>query len=264
MSTDLWPDLLSGPWMVTGNVAKVKVLHELQRHLASSKAASILDVGIVGLQPLEFWEPLLECYASQFHLTGVDVRGIDQAQRLVDQHGWKEHVTLHQGSGYALDKLLTPASFDLVVATQVLEHVARLSLFLQQVAAVMKPGAEAFFTIDSAHFLSRYDPRQPLRLVKNLLKKGLSLVGHEAHYDLPWRDAEAIGACEAAGLTLVDCRYYNLHPLKFLHNHLVPSAHKNAFMRLWFDLEERLNALPEVRPALKPLCMALYLHVRRA
>jgi hypothetical protein len=76
--------------------------------------------------------------------------------------------------------------------------------------------------------------------------------------------AEAIGACEAAGLTLVDCRYYNLHPLKFLHNHVVPSAHKNAFMDLWFDLEERLNALPEVRPALKPFCMALYLHVRRA
>lgn len=264
MSAHRWPDLYGGPWLVTGNVAKVKVLHELQRRIEQGTSLTILDVGIVGLQPLEFWEPLLTRYAGAFQLTGVDVQGIDRAAQVVERRGWKAQVTLRQGSGYALGALFPPSSFDLVVATQVLEHVARLRLFLEQVAAVMKPGAEAFFTIDSAHYRSRYDPRRPIRLAKNLLKKGLSLVGHEAHYDLPWRDAEAIGACEAAGLTLVDCRYYNLHPLKFLHNHVVPSAHKNAFMDLWFDLEERLNALLEVRPALKPFCMALYLHVRRA
>jgi hypothetical protein len=97
-----------------------------------------------------------------------------------------------------------------------------------------------------------------------LLKKGLSLIGHESHYDLPWHDAEVIGACEAAGLALVDCRYYNVHPLKFLHNHVVPSVHKNAFMSVWFALEEFLNELHEVRTAIKHFCMALYLHVRKA
>jgi 2-polyprenyl-3-methyl-5-hydroxy-6-metoxy-1,4-benzoquinol methylase len=264
VSTHRWPDLYRGSWLVTGNVAKVKVLHELQRRIKQGTSLAILDVGIVGPQPLEFWEPLLTRYVGSFHLTGVDVQGIDRAAQVVDHRGWKEQVTLRHGSGYSLAELFPPASFDLLVATQVLEHVARLHLFLEQVAAVMKPGAEAFFTIDSAHYQSRYDPRQPIRLAKNLLKKGLSLAGHEVHYDLPWHDAEVIRACEAAGLTLVDCRYYNLHPIKFLHNHVVPSAHQNAFAGVWFDLEECLNVLQEVRSALKPFCMALYLHVRRA
>jgi 2-polyprenyl-3-methyl-5-hydroxy-6-metoxy-1,4-benzoquinol methylase len=264
VTTHCWADLYRGPWLVTGNVAKVKVLHELQRRIEEGKSLAILDVGIVGPQPLEFWEPLLTRYAGVFHLTGVDVQGIGRAAQVVDRGGWKEQVTLRQGSGYSLAELFPPASFDLVVATQVLEHVARLPRFLEQVAVVMKPSAEAFFTIDSAHYQSRYDPRQPIRLAKNLLKKGLSLGGYEAHYDLPWRDAEVMRACEAVGLTSVDCRYYNFHPLKFLHNHVVPSAHQNAFAGAWFDLEEGLNTLQEVRSALKPFCMALYLHVRKA
>src|SRR6266850_3326700 len=134
MSTPYWHELYTGPWIVGGNVAKVKVVHELQRLIANGTANSILDIGIVGPQPLEFWEPLLEGYSAQFHLTGIDVWGIDKARQVVEQHGWEKQVTLQQGSGYALQEIFGPKSFDLVVAMQVLEHIAQLPRFIQQVA----------------------------------------------------------------------------------------------------------------------------------
>jgi 2-polyprenyl-3-methyl-5-hydroxy-6-metoxy-1,4-benzoquinol methylase len=263
MSTPYWHDLYTGPWIVGGNVAKVKVVHELQHLIANGTASSILDIGIVGPQPLEFWEPLLEGYSAQFHLTGIDVWGIDKARQVVEQHGWEKQVTLQQGSGYALQEIFGPKSFDLVVAMQVLEHIAQLPRFIQQVATVMHSGAHGFFTIDSAHYQSRFDIKAPVHLAKNLAKKSLSIFGYEKHYDLPWFDHEVVRTCKLAGLEVVDCRYYNLHPIKFIHNHVVPNDRKNAFLKLWFDLEEFLNEIDMVSGCIKHLFMGLYIHVSK-
>jgi 2-polyprenyl-3-methyl-5-hydroxy-6-metoxy-1,4-benzoquinol methylase len=263
MSTPYWHELYSGPWIVGGNLAKVKALHELQHLIANGSATSILDIGIVGPQPLEFWEPLLERYPTQFHLTGIDVWGIDRARQVMEQHGWEKQVTLQQGSGYTLNKLFPPGTFDVVVATQVLEHVARLPLFLQQVVSVMRSGAEGFFVFDSAHYQSRFDLRFPVRLAKNLVKKGLSLLGSERHYDLPWMDHEVVSLCERAGLQVIECRYYNLDPIKNIHNHIIPHERKNAFIKLWFDLEEFINDDLDVARNIQSLFMGVYVHVAK-
>jgi 2-polyprenyl-3-methyl-5-hydroxy-6-metoxy-1,4-benzoquinol methylase len=249
--------------MLTGNVAKVKVLHELHHLMSKRSAPSILDVGYHGLRPLEFWEPLFASHASHFHLTGIDMHGIEKAQNIVAQRGWKDWVTLCQGSAYNLSNLFKPQSFNAVIATQVLEHVARLSELMQQVTMVLDRGGEGFFTVDSAHWRSRFDLREPVRLVKNLVKKGLSFLGNEQHYDLPWFDYEVAEACKGAGLEIVECRYYNLAPLKFIHNHLVPPNRKNAFIRLWFEVEEFLNEEERMCEKAKHLFLALYLHIRK-
>jgi hypothetical protein len=76
MPGDRWLEIYTGPHIVTGNVAKVKVLHELHHLILNRPTLSILDVGCVGLQPLEFWEPLLASYASHFRHTGIDIQGI--------------------------------------------------------------------------------------------------------------------------------------------------------------------------------------------
>jgi hypothetical protein len=117
--------------------------------------------------------------------------------------------------------------------------------------------------VDSAHWRSRFDLREPGRLVKNLIKKGLSWLGNERHYDLPWFDQELTAICKQEGLEIVNCGYYNLAPLKFIHNHIIPTNQKNSFMRLWFELEEFLNEEEAVREQVKHLFLALYLHVRK-
>jgi 2-polyprenyl-3-methyl-5-hydroxy-6-metoxy-1,4-benzoquinol methylase len=159
--------------------------------------------------------------------------------------------------------LFAPESFDLVVATQVLEHVARLPLFIRQVAAVVLSGTEGVFTIDSAHYQSRFDLRFPVRLLKKLAKKGLRLLGYERHYDLSWMNCEVVSTCERVGLKILDCRYYNLDPIKFIHNHLIPGDRIDTFMKLWFDLAELINVGEAVSRQIKHLCMALYVHVAK-
>jgi 2-polyprenyl-3-methyl-5-hydroxy-6-metoxy-1,4-benzoquinol methylase len=263
MSTDRWVELYRQSSVLSGNVAKMKVLEKLRAAMAETSPLAVLDVGCVGLRPLEFWEPLLGDDRAQFRLTGVDVKDVAPAREIVERRGWQERVTLRQGSGYNLTRLFPAESFDRVTATQVLEHVARLALFMEQIATVLKPGGEVFFTVDSAHWRSRFDSRDSVRLVKNVIKKSLSLVKYERHYDLPWRDHEVAAACRGAGLEVVECRYYNLAPLKFIHNHIIPAARKNAFMRLWLELEEFLNEDEAVKSRAKEYFLGFYLHVRK-
>jgi 2-polyprenyl-3-methyl-5-hydroxy-6-metoxy-1,4-benzoquinol methylase len=258
-------DLITdGRSVLTGNVAKVKVLRELSEKVLKKPGASVLDVGCVGPQPLGFWEPLLARPEANFKLSGIDVNGIEKAEEVVRQRGWSQSVQLRQGSGYDLSRLYAAESFDFVVATQVLEHVARLSLFLSEVATVLKPGGEAFFTLDSAHWQSRFALQDPLRLAKNLVKKGLGTLGNERHYDLPWFDREIVKGCAQVGLEVVDCRYFNLPALKWVHNQLLPEHQRNAFMRLWLELEEFINEDATVRNKVKHLFLVIYLHVRKA
>ena len=125
-----WPELYTGPWIVTGNVAKVKVLHELHALMFGGSTQAILDIGCVGPKPFEIWEPLLTSYTSHFHLTGIDKFGIERAQQVVQRHGWSGRVILRQAKGYNLSELFERESFNVVIATQVLEHIARLPLFM--------------------------------------------------------------------------------------------------------------------------------------
>ena len=264
MSEGSWPELYTNANVLTGNVAKVKVLHKLHHLISNGSRISVLDVGCIGPRPLEFWEPLLDDRGAHFHLTGVDVMDVAPVRQMISQRGWSDKVVLYQGSGYELENLVRPQSFDVVIANQVLEHIARLPLFLRQVAAVLRSNGEGFFTVDSAHWRSRFDYREPVRLMKNIAKKGLSLVKQERHYDLPWRDHEVAAACQQAGLTVVESGYYNLSPLKFIHNHIVPLQRKNAFMRVWTELEELLNEDESLREKTKHFFMGLYLHIRKS
>jgi ubiquinone/menaquinone biosynthesis C-methylase UbiE len=263
MSDDHFRELYTAPCVLTGNAGKVKVLQKLHRLTANGSAPSILDIGPIGLQPLEFWEPLLVDRGSHFHLTGVDVKDVAPAQSMVMRRGWNDKVRLLEGSGYHLADMFGPQSFDLVTAMQVLEHIARLPLFMDQVTAVLRSGGEGFFVVDSAHWLGRFDSRDLTRLMKNIVKKGLSLFRYERHYDLPWLDQEVAAACRQAGLEIIECRYYNLSPLKFIHNHIVPAERKNSFMRVWMELEEFLNEDEAVREKAKRFFLGLYVHFRK-
>jgi hypothetical protein len=110
MFGDQGSQLYASPRTLTGNVAKVKVMHELH-HLASNGSnISILDIGCTGPRPLDIWEPLLADPRSRFHLTGVD-KDVENARRIVAQRGWNDQVTLVQGNRYNLKDLFVFQSF---------------------------------------------------------------------------------------------------------------------------------------------------------
>jgi 2-polyprenyl-3-methyl-5-hydroxy-6-metoxy-1,4-benzoquinol methylase len=117
MSKKPWSEIFADSCVLTGNVAKVKVLEKLHDHIANASGVEILDIGCVGPQPLAFWEPLLIRTDARFRLTGIDVDGIEKAREMVARRGWTPSVTLLQGSGYDLENLFTAHSFDIVVAT---------------------------------------------------------------------------------------------------------------------------------------------------
>src|SRR6185503_9622173 len=117
---------------------------------------AVLDVGCVGVTPFNQWRYLFKRFPGRIHLTGIDVRGLDRAEAVARQEGW--NVELLPLSGYDMSSL--GRTFDVVVATQVLEHVRRPAPFLEQVRAVLKPGAPAYLTIDSGHFSKQRDLRE--------------------------------------------------------------------------------------------------------
>lgn len=268
METEAPTDLFAGPSTLTGNTGKVRVLHDVAKLISAEPELRVLDVGCVGgytaEEPLSLWHPLLRTHPS-FSLTGVDVDGIERAESALRSRGWHDRVSLHRGSGYELAELFPPDSFDAALALQVLEHVARIDRFIAQLAVVLRPGGSAFFTIDSAHWRSRYDRREPVRMVKNVVKKSLSLLGreHRFRYDLPWYDHEVASAARNAGLEVVETRYYNQEALKRLHNHLVPAEQRNDLMRRWYELEEFLNDDRETRERSRHLFQVLYVHLRK-
>jgi SAM-dependent methyltransferase len=220
------------PW--TGNVAKVRVLEEVQRLAGQSPSPlRVLDVGVVGPNPLDLWWRFFEDGTiNRLDLTGVDVAGIGRAEAFAKERGWK--IKLAQASGYELAQRFAPGSFDVVVATQVLEHVRDRRQFMGQIAAVLRPGGFCVQSFDSGHF-----PPDSRGLA--LLKNTLSRLGMERFHEEGLTDEEAGRLFAGSGFAVLEMRFCNLHPLKWLYGRQVSAQSKDAVMAHWKALEEQLN-----------------------
>jgi 2-polyprenyl-3-methyl-5-hydroxy-6-metoxy-1,4-benzoquinol methylase len=217
--------------LLPGNLAKVRVVCELSERLRRDPAPlTVLDVGCVGVEPFNQWRYLFRRFPGRIQLTGIDVRGLDRAAAVARQEGWD--VRLVPLSGYDMASLGT--TFDVVVATQVLEHVRRRARFLEQLAAVLAPGAPAYLTIDSAHFAKQRDLRE---WVRDLVARFVS----ERWHDVGLSVDEVRALVPAAGLRIEELRLHNLGPLKRIHNHQVGAAERDGFLRSWYEMEDALN-----------------------
>jgi 2-polyprenyl-3-methyl-5-hydroxy-6-metoxy-1,4-benzoquinol methylase len=217
--------------LLPGNLAKVRVVRELAARLERDGAPlSVLDVGCVGVTPFNQWRYLFARYPGRIRLTGIDVRGLDRAAAVARGAGWD--VELLSLSGYEMASL--GRTFDVVVATQVLEHVRRPGPFLEQLSAVLKPAAPAYLTIDSAHFSKRRDLREWAR---DLLARFV----HERWHDVGLSVEQTRSLLAAAGLRVEELRLHNLGPLKRIHNAEVGPAVRDELLRRWYELEDALN-----------------------
>jgi 2-polyprenyl-3-methyl-5-hydroxy-6-metoxy-1,4-benzoquinol methylase len=203
------------------NVGKYRI----QRDLLALDKGRILDVGAVGVGPLDLWRYL--------PIDGLDVvavdndpAGIEKAKRL------NLPIDLQCVSGYDLLEHFGAESFDLVISTQVLEHVARPADFLNQIAHVLKPGGELWATLDSGHHsVSHAGDAWWKRRARPIVAKVT-----EKHYDFGLTETAVRNLIAAAGLTVTDLAHCNLAPLKKLAGQ-VDDAHLDGFMGLWEQFE---------------------------
>jgi 2-polyprenyl-3-methyl-5-hydroxy-6-metoxy-1,4-benzoquinol methylase len=254
-------DYFSADNVLPGSAAKVKVQQELIRLFSGNrKHLNVLDIGCVGPSPLEFWVPLMRLRFKNIRLTGIDVNGIEKAQSVVRKMRWK-NVKIRQCSSYTMEECFGKNAFDVVVSTQVLEHIFRPRLYMENIAAILKPGGEAFLTLDSAHKNPRFSLTRPVRSIKNFAKLVLAFFGHERHYDLPLYDTDVRRYAHTAGLKIEKLGYYNLTPLKYLHNRVVHD--QNIFLKNWIELEETVNRSGTLPSAVKKLFLGIYCRLRK-
>lgn len=260
MSADPAPALAKDSW--PGNVAKYRLILDLREVLRAKPGARALDIGCVGPgQPLELWQSLLEDAALDFHLTGIDRSGVDVARTFARGRGWERRVELLEGDAYDIETLCGPDRFDVVVSTQVFEHLARYPRVLGQIAKLTRPGARVLLTMDSAHFGGKYSLTHPRTLIKRIAKRLLATWGDERHYDIPIYDIDLEAPLGRFGLSIRVRRYHNLGELKRLHNHAVDPEDKDRFLERCWELEEMVNRARRFGRREKNLFRCLYYHL---
>src|SRR6185436_19403336 len=137
--------LFAQPIPLPGNLAKVRALCRLAGLLAERPGAiHVLDVGCAGPTPFNHWQAFLEHFPGRVNLTGIDVRGLEPARAVARERGWR--VELLPASAYAMADQLR-RTFDVVVSTQVLEHLRRPELFFAQLPRVLEPHGTAYLTM---------------------------------------------------------------------------------------------------------------------
>lgn len=99
------------------------------------------------------YDPMLAAHCGR--LDACDVNGADLAfARALNRHLPHVHYALEDAQ-----RLSYPdAAFDLVVSTDVIEHVPDSPAMLREVARVLRPGGAALITFPSRRFPVTYDP----------------------------------------------------------------------------------------------------------
>jgi len=227
---------------ITGNLAKVQVLEELTLLLENTQEyLKILDVGCVGPQPLEFWSPILsnQKYCSKFKLFGVDIEKIEVAKDIVKQKGW--HIELRTLNAYNLTRVFPRNYFNIIVSTNVLEHIKYVEGFLREIYEELKKDGYVFLTFDSAYYSRRWiNIGKPVASLKRIGMKILDALGKEKYHDKPLYDYELEPLFGKMGFVVMDKRFYNIHPLKEIHNHKILKR-KNTLLMKWKAFEDSLN-----------------------
>jgi 2-polyprenyl-3-methyl-5-hydroxy-6-metoxy-1,4-benzoquinol methylase len=209
------------------NTGKAKIQMAL---LAIQESVSVIDVGAVGTGPLDLWKDMpLDRMPIRLVAVDSDAEGVALARDL------GLPIELRALSGYALSKHFAPATFDIAVSTQVLEHVANPEPFLSEIAHVLKPGGLLWLTADSGHFQTghHHDP------MWKRLARPLAARISERYYDFGIRESRLREALAGADFRIEEFLFCNLAPLKPLCGQL-SDQEAARFIPPWVRFEEEL------------------------
>lgn len=237
----------------TGNTAKMMVIERLKEIIAKKDKVVILDVGCGNLN---LW------IDAGFDFSNLIIHGIDIDDKTIEI-AKKNAKNLANDSFYIQQARITDLpnlfnfKFDIVVSTNVFEHIKDLESSFRSIRVLMKDDAIGLFTMDSGHYKPRISSiQQGMAYLYRLKRRFVN-----AFYLRPIKEEMLRINLEAAGFELINVKHYALDPLKYIHNHLLPENKKDEFATKWKRLEDLLNENRDVVEKTKHNLMALYVEV---
>lgn len=231
-------------------VARSKVLQRVYEHVLRRPSLTILDVGCGNGW---IWRDFVQHFPN-LQLTGIDFDSNDITQANKDFAGYP-HARFMVQDASATQK--SRHQYDIVVSTDVLEHVRRRAEFFQQLHSALKPLGTALLAYGHSHF--GVSLKEDLY---NIASQILALAGNERYYTRPVEGEERDRLIQEAGLRIVTERWYNLKSLKAIDND-IPSIRKELhFLRRWQELEEIVNDLVADPTILERAFWSCYLELR--
>jgi SAM-dependent methyltransferase len=246
-----------------GNSAKLRLALDLAAIASGPGRVRVLDVGCAGPEPLNLWRPFVPL-RDRVELVGVDVAGLDRTEACAREIGLE--VELRRVSASGLTAAFGEASFDVVVSTQVLEHLHDWREALSEMNRVLRPGGTLLATCDSGDVRAPFGKRVWLsgkrayaavrRHMPVVGKVGDSLVSGEWERGL--HKSELGEALSVAGLEVERLEWYCLHCVK------VAQRKAGSTTRLlWLSMEEAL-AQESTEPLDPSLYAIIYARARRS
>jgi SAM-dependent methyltransferase len=224
-----------------GNSAKLRLTLDLAGLASRQGPLRVLDVGCAGPEPLNLWQPFVPT-RDLVDLVGVDVAGLDRTEARARELGLD--VELRRVSAYELTAAFGEASFDVVVSTQVLEHLHDWREALREIGRVLRRGGTFFVTCDSGHVRTTLGKRTRLSAKRAYaaLRQQVPAVGKagDAFVSGEWerglRKDELREALRVAGFEVERLECYCLRCVK------VAQRHAGSVTRLlWLAMEEALT-----------------------
>ena len=248
---------------VPANTAKLRLLLDLRGLIPEDGALSVLDVGCGGkFKPFELWTTLAP-FADRLRLAGVDVAYLEPVERRAREVGLL--IELTPASALRLVETLGRDRFDVVVSTQVLEHIRDWPGALRQMRDVLRPGGTLLMTCDSGD-LER-PGHERVRLVGKRayarVVEAVPAVGRAGRrvfsgdWELGPGREDVRSVCESLGLEVERLAWYGLTDSKTAQNRAGTGTRLASLV-----LEETIDAeLAGAAPA--ELYRLLYLRARK-
>lgn len=240
--------------IATGNTGKHKVLHRL-KELLPNKKITILDIGIGNL---DLW---LDC---DLDLSNIEVYGIDKNKQVLEEaknnvKKIKNHCfKFYNISINEIPEKFPEQKFDIIISTNVLEHIKDLPSAFKSIRKVMNKESIGLFVCDSGHFISSKNAKRKLYESAYKIKRRY----FDDFYLKPPTTDELKTSLLNSQLSFESVEYYNIDPIKFIHNHLIKKENMNEFARKWFELELFLNKDSSVMNDVRQYCATIYFETK--
>ncbi len=238
---------------ITGNTGKVKIIHNLEKISDQNKKIKILDIGCGNL---DLWLDT-KINFSNFEIHGIDrnSESLSLAKERARDLQAEKSFHFYNEKIQNLDKLFD-FKFDLIVSTQVLEHIKDIDDFFSNIKKVVNKDSKGFFTCDSAYYQQKSsDNTKGIRFVRKLKRQYVN-----DFYLRPLTKEQILDVLRKINIQTYNFEYYCINPLKFIHNHVISFERKDIFLERWFELESFLNNTGEMEK-IRNYCSVLYFDI---